>query len=253
MCVHVHVSYVCSCRWLAYTLVCVDVALAVRAGVCHILEVVDQAGNQTAAEVAPDEEAEEAEQRVHESHVVRDAGDDGLLTVWTHSLHRRGLEHLPLQHRHGGGAAWGQDGRRVASHVDEGPRPGTHMSGRRMREVARWMNVGATWWRLRHGHGHRHGAFSRDVWGKEARLRGLVGWRAVVWRQRLPLNGGSGHRLSILLLNEGGAGTSRVRRRGVTGHTGRTAAQGIWLDVKLPSQLLKGKSGVVGICSLSAV
>lgn len=53
MCVHVHVSYVCSCRWLAYTLVCVDVALAVRAGVCHILEVVDQAGNQTAAEVAP--------------------------------------------------------------------------------------------------------------------------------------------------------------------------------------------------------
>lgn len=32
----------------------------------------------------------------------------------------------------------------MASHVDEGPRPGTHMSGRRMREVARWMNVGAT-------------------------------------------------------------------------------------------------------------
>lgn len=75
---------------------------------------------------------------------MRDAGDDGLLTVWTHSLHRRGLEHLPLQHRHGGGAAWGQDGRRVASHVDEGPRPGTHMSGCRMREVARWRNVGAT-------------------------------------------------------------------------------------------------------------
>lgn len=93
---------------------------------------------------SPDEEAEEAEQCVHESHVVRDAGDDGLLTVWTHSLHRRRLEHLPLQHRHGGGATWSQDGRRVASHVDEGPRPGTHVSGRRVRVVARWRNVGAT-------------------------------------------------------------------------------------------------------------
>lgn len=53
VCVRVHVSYMCGCRWLAYTLVCVDVALAVRAGVRHILQVVDQAGDQTAAEVAP--------------------------------------------------------------------------------------------------------------------------------------------------------------------------------------------------------
>lgn len=93
---------------------------------------------------SPDKEAEEAEQRVHESHLVGDAGDNGLLTVWTHSLHWRGLEHLPLQHRHGGGTARGQDSRRVASHMDEGPRPGTHVSRCRMREVARWRNVGTT-------------------------------------------------------------------------------------------------------------
>lgn len=47
-------------------------------------------------------------------------------------------------------------------------------------------------------------------------------------------------RLPILLLDEGGAGTSRVRRRRVTGHTGRTGTQGRWLEVKLASQLLKG-------------
>lgn len=37
MCVHVHIPVAYSCRWLAYTLVCVNVALTVRAGVCHIL------------------------------------------------------------------------------------------------------------------------------------------------------------------------------------------------------------------------
>lgn len=47
-------------------------------------------------------------------------------------------------------------------------------------------------------------------------------------------------RLSILLLDERSTGTSRVRRRRVTGHTGRISVQGIWLDAKLPSQLLKG-------------
>lgn len=57
MCVHVSVAY--RCRWLAYTLVCVNVALAVRAGVCHILEVVDQTGNQAAAQIAPVEENRE--------------------------------------------------------------------------------------------------------------------------------------------------------------------------------------------------
>lgn len=86
MCVHVCVTY--GCRWLAYTLVCVNVALTVRAGVCHILEVVNQAGNQAAAEVTPYKEAEEAEECVHESDVMGDASDDGLLTVRTYSLHR---------------------------------------------------------------------------------------------------------------------------------------------------------------------
>lgn len=47
-------------------------------------------------------------------------------------------------------------------------------------------------------------------------------------------------RLSILLLDERSTGTSRVRRRRVTGHTGRISVQGIWLDAELPSQLLKG-------------
>lgn len=87
MCVHVHVSVAYSCRWLAYTLVCVDIALAKRAGVCHILEVVNQTGNQAAAEITPYEEAEEAEECVHEADIVGDAGDDCLLTVRTHGLH----------------------------------------------------------------------------------------------------------------------------------------------------------------------
>lgn len=88
MCVLVHVSVAYRCRWLAYTLVCVNVALTVRAGVCHILEVVDQAGNQAAAEITPYEEAEEAEECVHEAGIVGDAGGDRLLAVRTHGLHR---------------------------------------------------------------------------------------------------------------------------------------------------------------------
>lgn len=56
MCVHVHVSVAYSRRWLAYTLVCVDVALTVRAGVCHILEVINQTGNQAATEITPENE-----------------------------------------------------------------------------------------------------------------------------------------------------------------------------------------------------
>lgn len=156
-----------SCRWLADALVCVDVALTVGAGVRHILEVVDQAGNQAAAEVtpgkdstgslaclgdvrerallvvfpphSPHKEAEEAEQRVHEPHVVGDAGDDGLLTVRTHGVHRRCLEHLPLQHRHRGGGP-------VASHVDKltRSRTGTHLSRHRMRKVTRRRGVHPT-------------------------------------------------------------------------------------------------------------
>lgn len=56
MCVHVHVPVAYSCRWLAYTLVCVNVALTVRAGVCHILQVINQTGNQAAAEITPENE-----------------------------------------------------------------------------------------------------------------------------------------------------------------------------------------------------
>lgn len=46
---------------LAYALVCVNVAIAVRAGVCYILQVVNQARNQAASKVTPHKEAEEAE------------------------------------------------------------------------------------------------------------------------------------------------------------------------------------------------
>lgn len=99
---------------------------------------------------SPHKEAEEAEQCVHESHIVGDAGDNGLLTVWTHGLHRRGLEHFPLQHSHSGRAPRSQDGRRVASHVDEGTWAGTHLSSRRVGEVPRWRNVGATFTEHRH-------------------------------------------------------------------------------------------------------
>ena len=37
---------------------------------------------------SPDKDAEEAEECVHEADVVGDAGDDCLLTVRTHGLHR---------------------------------------------------------------------------------------------------------------------------------------------------------------------
>lgn len=87
MCVHVLVSVASSCPWLAYTLVCINVALTVGAGVCHILEVINHTGNQAAAEITAYKEAEEAEECVHEADVVGDAGDDSLLTVRTHSLH----------------------------------------------------------------------------------------------------------------------------------------------------------------------
>lgn len=88
MCVHVHVSVASSCPWLAYTLVCINVALTVRTGVRHILEVINQTGNQAAAEITAYKEAEEAEECVHEADVVGDASDNGLLTVRTNSLHR---------------------------------------------------------------------------------------------------------------------------------------------------------------------
>lgn len=64
MCVHVHVSVAYCCRWLAYTLVCVNVPLTVRAGVCHILEVINQAGNQAAAEITSGNETKQAKYHV---------------------------------------------------------------------------------------------------------------------------------------------------------------------------------------------
>lgn len=229
---HVQVAY--SGRGLAYTLVCVNVALTVRAGVRHILEVIDQTGNQAAAEITSYEEAEEAEECVHEADVVGDAGDDRLLTVRTHGLHRGGLEHFPLQHGHRGGCSrGGQDGRRVTPHVDKVTGTGAHLSRHRVRKVARRRGVGATLWQ-RHGHGH--GSVSRDMWRKEAWVCGLIGWRTVVWRQGLSLYWSISYWLSVLLLDERGAGTSGVRRRRVTGHTGRKSVKGKGLDSELPTK-----------------
>lgn len=65
MCVHVHVSLAHGCRWLAYTFVCVDVALTVGAGVCHILEVVNQTGNQAAAQITPVNEKRKRNSNTH--------------------------------------------------------------------------------------------------------------------------------------------------------------------------------------------
>lgn len=91
----------------------------------------------------PHKEAEEAEQRVHESNVVGDAGDDRLLTVRTHCLNRRGLEHFSLQHCHGGRSSRrSQDGRCMTFHVDKWT--GTHLSGHGMMKVNRWRQVHAT-------------------------------------------------------------------------------------------------------------
>lgn len=99
-------------------------------------------GFQTVA-FLPHKEAEEAEQRVHESDIMGDAGDDRLLTVRTNGLNRRGLEHFSLQHCHGGRSSRrSQDGRCVTSHVDK--RTGTHLSGHGMVKVTRWRRVHAT-------------------------------------------------------------------------------------------------------------
>lgn len=198
----------------------------------HILEVIDQAGNQAAAEVtpatdsadtdsatclsegcervlrvafrphSPHKKAEEAEECVHQPHVVGDAGDDGLLTVRTHGVHRRRLEHLPLQHRHRGGG-------RVSSHLDKRAGTGPHLSRHWMRKVTRWRGVhrtcgpeeishlepeinlqdrtlvfytNFTWGG--HGHGHGHGGFSWYMWGNKARLLSFIRGRAVIWRKR---------------------------------------------------------------------
>lgn len=93
----------------------------------------------------PYKEAEQAEECVHEANIVRDAGDDCLLTMWTHSLHWRGLEHFPLQHSHSGGCSWrSQDGRSVTTHVDKMTGTRAHLSWHRVRKVTGWWRVVAT-------------------------------------------------------------------------------------------------------------
>lgn len=47
----------------------------------------------------------------------------------------------------------------------------------------RQKTFGTMWWR----HGHGHGSFPGYVRGQEAWLGGFIGWRAIVWRQRLSL------------------------------------------------------------------
>lgn len=54
---------------------------------CHILEVINHTGDQATAQITTDKEAEQTEEGVHEADVMADAGDDGLLAVWTHGLH----------------------------------------------------------------------------------------------------------------------------------------------------------------------
>lgn len=91
-------------RWLAQSLVRVDVGFAAGACVCHVLEVVDETGDQAAAQVTPHEAAEEAQHKVHQANLIGDLGGDGLLAVGAHCLHRRPLKDLSLQHCHCGGS-----------------------------------------------------------------------------------------------------------------------------------------------------
>lgn len=158
-----------------------------------------------------------------------------------------------------------------------------------------------TWWWLWHWHRHGHWSFSRDMWGEEAWLWGLIGWRTIVWRQGLPLRRTSSYYLNKekkkwktafkagvqrsksrslklkqsthvspgdlppppsqpegqvcmrtqkyslqcwrfgviitrlpILLHDRGTGTSGIRRRRVTGHTGRMSVQGTGLDKSSP-------------------
>lgn len=94
---------------------------------------------------SPYKEAEQAEECVHEANVVGNAGDDCLLAVWTHSLHRRGLEHFPLQYRHGGGCTWWtQDCCCLSSHVHKVAGAWTHLTWYWASEVPGRQWVGAT-------------------------------------------------------------------------------------------------------------
>lgn len=208
-----------SCRWLAYTLVCVNVLLTGRARVCHIFQVINQTGNQAASQITPYKEAEEAEECIHETDVMRDAGDDGLLTVWTDGLHWCGLEHFSLQHSNSGGCSWrGQHCGCVAPHGNEGTRAWTHLSRHRVRVMARRRRVVDTLGR-RHWHWHWHGhcSFSRNMRREEPMLRSFIWWRAIIWRWRMALLWLScSYGLSILFFNKWCTGSSGVWRRRIT-------------------------------------
>lgn len=211
---------------LAYALVCVDVALAVGAGVSHILEVINQTRDQAAAQITAHKEAEQTEKGVHEPHVVADAGNNGLLAVWTHRLHRRRLEHLALQHRHCGGSPRGSNHcRRVTRGGAIVTGPWSKLPWHVVRKVTRWRVVATMWV----GHGHRHRALPWDVRWNEAWLHcGFVRWRTVLrwhrmshWRSscyRSWASWSGDWRLPVLLLDERSAGAPWVGRRRVAGH-----------------------------------
>lgn len=103
----------------------------------------------------PYKEAEEAEERVHETDIVGDPGDDGLLAVRTHRLHGWRLEHFSLQYCHSGGCTWwSQDSRRVSSHVNKLTWTRTHLPRQWVRKVTGLHCVRATCseWIRRRGH-----------------------------------------------------------------------------------------------------
>jgi hypothetical protein len=64
--------------------------------VCHILEVIDEAGDQAAAQITSHEAAEETQHKVHQADLIGDLGGDGLLAVGTHRLHGRAFKDLSL-------------------------------------------------------------------------------------------------------------------------------------------------------------
>lgn len=88
---------------LAQALVCADVGFAAGTCVRHILEVIDEAGDQAAAQVTPHEAAEETQHKVHQAYLVGDLGGNGLLAVRTHCLHWGAFKDLSLQYCHRGG------------------------------------------------------------------------------------------------------------------------------------------------------
>lgn len=176
----------------------------------HILQVINQTGDQATAEITTDKEAEQTKKGVHEADVMADAGDDGLLAVWTHGRHWSWLKHLPLHNGHGGGCTRCADDRgRVTRSKVTGP--WTVVLCHHMRKMPRGRVV-----------------TTRDVRWNIARLYGFIWWRSIIWRQGVTLwrcchywsTGCRNWRLPIFLLKKRGTGAPWVRRRGVTGHVG---------------------------------